>query len=111
MALKRGRVTIEPYTAVWADEFEREHALIQPIFGQYEVYHTGSTSIPGLPSKPIIDMLVGLPSLTDFEKFRCLKDCNFAQFHYLEADTIPLFVVSFRVANQRDGCFDIIHPA
>ena len=70
MALKRGRVTIEPYTAVWAGEFEREHALIQPIFGQYEVYHTGSTSIPGLPSKPIIDMLVGLPSLTDFEKFR-----------------------------------------
>ena len=70
MTLKRGSGVIEPYDPSWVRLFEEEKSRIQPIFGEYEVYHTGSTSVLGLPAKPIIDMLVGLPSLADFERYR-----------------------------------------
>ncbi len=70
MGLARGTVVLERYNPEWATSFEREKALIQPIFGKYEVHHTGSTSIPGLAAKPIIDMLVGIENLADFERYR-----------------------------------------
>ena len=67
---KRGTVQIIPYTDEWAKAFERERALLQPIFGNHELLHVGSTAVVGLPSKPIIDMLVGLDALSDFEQYR-----------------------------------------
>jgi GrpB-like predicted nucleotidyltransferase (UPF0157 family) len=70
MALMRGTVVLQPYDPLWADQFEEERALLQPIFGDHTVEHTGSTSVPGLAAKPIIDMLVGLDTLADFEQYR-----------------------------------------
>lgn len=70
MALMRGIVVLQPYDPLRADQFEEERALLQPIFGVYPVEHTGSTSIPGLAAKPIIDMLVGLDTLAEFERYR-----------------------------------------
>jgi GrpB-like predicted nucleotidyltransferase (UPF0157 family) len=32
-----------------------------------EVQHVGSTSVPGLPAKPIIDLVIGLLRMTDLE--------------------------------------------
>ena len=68
--LARNTVILEPYDPSWAEEFEREKTLIQPIFGKHKVFHTGSTSVPGLAAKPIVDMLVGLGSLAEFEQYR-----------------------------------------
>lgn len=70
MALIRGTVVLQPYDPMWADQFEEERALLQPIFGAHAVEHTGSTSVPGLAAKPIIDMLVGLDTLAEFEQYR-----------------------------------------
>lgn len=70
MSLPRGKVILEPYNPDWKTLFLQEKSVLQPIFGDHEVYHTGSTSIPGLSAKPIIDMLVGLDSLAEFERYR-----------------------------------------
>ena len=47
--------------------FEREREVVGEALGKLvlEIEHIGSTAIPGLPAKPIIDLLVGIRSLAE----------------------------------------------
>lgn len=62
----REDVTIVPYDAVWPELFrqEAEHlrACLPPQLIR-RIEHFGSTAVPGLAAKPIIDMLVEVTSL------------------------------------------------
>ena len=53
-------VIVAPYDPAWIDAFEAEAALVSGALGPNvdRVHHVGSTSIPGIHAKPIIDMLV-----------------------------------------------------
>ena len=46
----------------WAAEFQIEKARIAEAVGPHilDIQHVGSTSIPGVPAKPILDVLVGV---------------------------------------------------
>jgi GrpB-like predicted nucleotidyltransferase (UPF0157 family) len=59
------RVELRDYDPSWADIFEAERLLIGPIFDRRAVgiEHIGSTSVPDLCAKPIVDVLVGLREL------------------------------------------------
>lgn len=64
----RENVEIVPYDASWPKLFETEcrhlrGLLPSGIIGRIE--HFGSTAVPGLAGKPIIDMLVEVTSLAD----------------------------------------------
>ena len=52
-------VEIHPYDPAWAADFAAEAARLAPVFGAnlVAVHHIGSTAVPGLPAKPIIDIL------------------------------------------------------
>lgn len=55
-------ITIEPYNPRWADEFTCEQKAIRESVDAsiiLVIEHFGSTAIPGLPAKPIIDILIG----------------------------------------------------
>ncbi len=58
IGLPSDRVAIHPYTPEWARLFQEEKALILSGIGDYvlDVQHIGSTSVPGLAAKPIIDI-------------------------------------------------------
>jgi GrpB-like predicted nucleotidyltransferase (UPF0157 family) len=58
-------VELVEYDAAWAELFERERAALTPVFDGRAVgiEHIGSTSVPGLCAKPIVDVLVGLREL------------------------------------------------
>jgi GrpB-like predicted nucleotidyltransferase (UPF0157 family) len=59
-------VRIEPYDPAWPAHFEAERAALEAAIGDWIVggiHHVGSTSVPGLESKPIIDLLVGVRNL------------------------------------------------
>ena len=62
----REDVTIAPYDAVWPELFrqeaERLRAYLPPRLIR-RIEHFGSTAVPGLAAKPIIDMLVEVTSL------------------------------------------------
>ena len=49
----------------WAELYEQERGRLAGIFGEQAVgiEHIGSTSVPGLCSKPIVDVLVGVREL------------------------------------------------
>ncbi len=59
MSQKR-KIEVVPYNPTWADMFEKEAACIRQTLGYncIDVHHIGSTSVPGLDAKPIIDIIV-----------------------------------------------------
>ena len=52
-------IEVVPYNPKWPQLFEEEAALIKKALGDncIAIYHVGSTSVPGLSAKPIIDIL------------------------------------------------------
>ena len=65
MALKRGIVELEEYNSNWKSDYLSEEVLLKEVLGDkiLEIHHVGSTSIPGLKAKPVIDILVVIESL------------------------------------------------
>lgn len=53
-------VEVVPYDVAWVQLFEAEREKIHEILGSeiLNIEHIGSTSVPGLLSKPVIDILV-----------------------------------------------------
>src|SRR5271165_1190064 len=61
-------VRIVPYDPVWPERFEEERAALADAIGDWVfggIHHVGSTSVPGLESKPVIDILVGVRDLNE----------------------------------------------
>jgi GrpB-like predicted nucleotidyltransferase (UPF0157 family) len=58
--LLSGPITLADYDPRWPHLFAREAARIEAALGEraLRIEHTGSTSVPGLAAKPIIDMLL-----------------------------------------------------
>ena len=59
-------VLIAGYDASWPRKFEAERVALQELISPWVVggiHHVGSTSVPGLAAKPVIDILVGVESL------------------------------------------------
>lgn len=56
-------VTVVPYDERWADAFAEERAAILKALDGFEarVEHMGSTAVPGLASKPILDLMLVVP--------------------------------------------------
>jgi GrpB-like predicted nucleotidyltransferase (UPF0157 family) len=59
------RLQIMPYDPGWAFEFEKERNRISRALGQLarRIDHHGSTAVPGLEAKPIIDIQVSVEQL------------------------------------------------
>jgi len=64
-------IIIVPYDPQWAGQFYKEKELIQTTIGRYleAIEHIGSTSVPGLAAKPIIDIMAGATSIADAPLF------------------------------------------
>jgi GrpB-like predicted nucleotidyltransferase (UPF0157 family) len=66
LGLERGVVRLVPYDLAWPELFAAEAERIQKIFSAaglvIALEHMGSTAIPGLAAKPILDILGGYPA-------------------------------------------------
>src|SRR3954471_11998750 len=65
-------VRIEPYDPSWPARFEEERRALEKTLGNSitgGVHHVGSTSVPGLDAKPVIDILVGIDDLESSREF------------------------------------------
>jgi GrpB-like predicted nucleotidyltransferase (UPF0157 family) len=72
LGLAQGLVGLSEPTSAWNILFEEEAKRLDPaIFGIHGVLeHCGSTSIPDIPAKPILDMLLGIPAPIDIERVK-----------------------------------------
>lgn len=62
IGLEKDHVRLLPHQEIWAELFEEEKAQLEAAIGPYilDIQHVGSTSIPGIPAKPIIDIGVAV---------------------------------------------------
>jgi GrpB-like predicted nucleotidyltransferase (UPF0157 family) len=62
-----GPILLAEYDPAWPALFEREAARIRAALGEtaVRVEHAGSTSVPGLAAKPIIDIVLEVPDSAD----------------------------------------------
>jgi GrpB-like predicted nucleotidyltransferase (UPF0157 family) len=60
-------IFVVPYDPVWPHLFLDEKQRIEAAIHQYisAIEHVGSTAVPGLASKPVIDILIGVHDLSD----------------------------------------------
>ncbi len=89
IGLKRNIVILAPYTPEWAKLFVEEKNLLQTLIGKYvmDIQHIGSTSIPEMIAKPIID--IGI-SIVEFEKGKeCIKLIESLGYKYKGENEIP----------------------
>lgn len=59
-------IRLVPYDPGWPARFESERTLLEGAIGSWAVggiHHVGSTAVPGLAAKPVIDILVGIDDL------------------------------------------------
>ena len=71
IGLRRGTVRLVAHHSGWAANFDGEKQLLLKTLGEkvVDIRHIGSTSIPGMPAKPIIDILAAVQKLADVETF------------------------------------------
>lgn len=64
-------ITIDKYTGKWKLLFAEEKEKIEAILKEKvnAIYHIGSTSIPGMASKPIVDILVEVDNIQEMDNY------------------------------------------
>lgn len=80
------KVHVVMHDGGWAEMFAEEAEMLHQELGteMIEVYHIGSTAIPGLPAKPIIDIAIGLKTTpVDQEMVECRKTLERCGYKYL----------------------------
>jgi GrpB-like predicted nucleotidyltransferase (UPF0157 family) len=63
-----GRVFVVPYDPAWPELFAAERGALEKALEPWlhgGVHHIGSTAVPGLSAKPIIDMIAGIRDLEE----------------------------------------------
>lgn len=89
IGLERSIVRLAPYTTDWQRLFEQEKARIQTAIGHWtlDIQHVGSTSIPGIVAKPILDIGV---AVEDFEEANvCIEPLEQLGYEYHGENGIP----------------------
>lgn len=89
IGLKRGTVQIVPHDARWAIEFSIERSRLIDALGDraLDIQHVGSTAVPGLAAKPIIDIAVAVPSLQAAEQL--VKPLQELGYNYMGEAGVP----------------------
>jgi GrpB-like predicted nucleotidyltransferase (UPF0157 family) len=62
-------VVVVPYDFNWTHAFARESNVVATTLGEtvISIHHIGSTAIPGMYAKPIVDMLVKVQTIADVD--------------------------------------------
>jgi len=89
LGLKKGRVVVEPYNDLWPVLFNREATRIREAIGPHirDIQHIGSTSVPGLSAKPILDIAIAVDT---FEaSVVCVSPLEELGYRHLGENGIP----------------------
>ena len=78
------RVIIADYDSRWPTMFESERTLLTKAIGDtvLDIQHVGSTSVPGLAAKPIIDIMIAVAELDDARE-RCVRPLSDLGYGYV----------------------------
>jgi GrpB-like predicted nucleotidyltransferase (UPF0157 family) len=61
-------IRVDGYDSRWPGWFEAERSVLEPVLRPWlsgGIHHVGSTAVPGLAAKPILDLIAGVRDLTE----------------------------------------------
>jgi GrpB-like predicted nucleotidyltransferase (UPF0157 family) len=98
MPVERRPIIVVDYDPRWPAMFEADRARLVDVVGDWVagVEHIGSTSVPGLAAKPVIDILVGVRSLADADAHCIDPICGLGYEYMPEFETVMPFRRYFR---------------
>jgi GrpB-like predicted nucleotidyltransferase (UPF0157 family) len=79
-------IRLEPYDPVWPAQFETEAVRIGQALAAaaLAIHHAGSTSVPGLAAKPILDIILVVADSTDEASYCPALEAAAYRFHHRE---------------------------
>ena len=87
-------VIVEPYDPAWPAKFEAERKALEPVLARWlvgPIEHIGSTAVPGLPAKPVIDIMGAVRNLSSSKPaIEALLPLRYCYFDY-RADVMHWF--------------------
>lgn len=89
LGLPEGEVFLLDSTDQWITEYKEESESIVALIGGHvnSIYHIGSTAVPGLKAKPIIDIAI---ELHDFESgFECIEQLSCLDYRHRIISELP----------------------
>jgi GrpB-like predicted nucleotidyltransferase (UPF0157 family) len=100
LGLKKGVVKLAPHDPVWREDFESEKKSLLKTLGErvIDIQHIGSTAIQDVPSKPIIDIDVGVSSMEHLSNlidvlntlgYKQIKNYRDPDTHFIFAKGVP----------------------
>lgn len=100
MALSAEPVYVVPYDPFWPAIFEAERARLEAVMGRWVagIEHVGSTAVPGLDAKPVVDIMAGVRSLGDAD--RCVRTLEEIGYEHRGEAEVPGRIF-FRTASPR----------
>jgi GrpB-like predicted nucleotidyltransferase (UPF0157 family) len=71
LGCERHLVRLVPYQRAWAELFRQEAERLRAALGDHvvRIEHVGSTAVPGLDAKPILDIVVAVQNMADESLF------------------------------------------
>jgi GrpB-like predicted nucleotidyltransferase (UPF0157 family) len=89
LGLKHGVNVLADYDPQWPTAYEEESARIQTAAGNVlrGIEHYGSTAVPGLRAKPIIDILFGVTPLENW--IACKQPLEILGYDYADDAGVP----------------------
>lgn len=89
LGLEGGKVRLHDADARWPQLFAAEKERLADAIGALVrgIEHFGSTSIPGIKAKPILDILVGLPAFDDGA--RLIEPLAALGYDYVGTEMVP----------------------
>ena len=78
IGLEQGFVKLVPYNPEWKSMYDDESRRLQSILRIYliDIQHIGSTAIPGIFSKPIIDIAIAIRNLNEMDQIIDIMEKN-----------------------------------
>lgn len=100
---------VAPYSTAWPSEFAVVSSELFDAFGRESVFieHIGSTAVPGLCAKPVIDVLVGAPSLERIEE--AIPRLAAAKYEYVNKYEVELPMRRYFVRAESPGLRVHVH--
>ncbi|MBK7616951.1 MAG: GrpB family protein [Burkholderiales bacterium] len=87
-------VSISPYQADWPSKFEAEQRLLEQALAPWlcgGIEHIGSTAVPGLAAKPVIDIMAPVRSLEDARDAITPAGANGYLYHPYQGEVMHWF--------------------
>jgi GrpB-like predicted nucleotidyltransferase (UPF0157 family) len=108
LGLKNNLNVLADYDPSWPVAYEEESARLNAALGDVAkaIEHFGSTSVPGMRAKPILDILVGVSPFEDWE--RCKAPLEALGYEFVTDAGIPRHFI-FARGRDRSERTHILH--